>query len=52
MDQAICLILSAGSNDQSGGNTIVFADNTGNSTPEIVIMLTGLHTLTQSDFLL
>ena len=37
---------------QSGGNTIVPADTTGNSTPEIVIVLAGLHTLTQDDFIL
>ena len=35
-----------------GGNTIVSADTNGNSTPNIVFVLAGLHTLTQSDFIL
>jgi serralysin len=37
---------------QAGGNTIVSADTNGNSTADIVIVLTGLHTLTQDDFIL
>jgi serralysin len=37
---------------QSGGNTIVSADINGNSAPDIVITLAGLHNLTQNDFIL
>ena len=37
---------------QSGGNTIVSADTNGNSSADIVIVLTGLHALTQDDFIL
>jgi Ca2+-binding RTX toxin-like protein len=37
---------------QSGGNTIVSADTNGNSIPDIVIVLAGLHTLTANDFIL
>jgi serralysin len=37
---------------QSGGNTIVSADTNGNSTADLVIVLSGLHALTQNDFLL
>jgi hypothetical protein len=32
-----------------GGNTIVRADATGNTTADFVITLAGIHTLTQSD---
>ena len=37
---------------QSGGNTIVSADTNGNSTPNLVIVLAGLHTLTADNFIL
>lgn len=37
---------------ESGGNTIVSADTNGNSTVDIVIVLAGLHALTQDDFIL
>ena len=36
----------------SGGNTIVSADTNGNSTPDLVVVLAGLHALTSNDFLL
>ena len=37
---------------QSGGNTIVQVDNTGDTTAELEIELTGLHTLADTDFIL
>jgi hypothetical protein len=36
----------------SNGNTIVSADINGNSTADLVIVLTGLHALTANDFVL
>ncbi|HWO55931.1 MAG TPA: Ig-like domain-containing protein, partial [bacterium] len=36
----------------SGGNTIVRFDNTGNGTADMVVVLTGIHNLNQSDFIL
>jgi serralysin len=36
----------------SGGNTIVSADTNGNTTADLMIVLTGLHTLTANDFVL
>jgi Ca2+-binding RTX toxin-like protein len=36
---------------QSGGNTIVTVENDGNSTSDMRIVLTGLHTLTSADFI-
>jgi hypothetical protein len=37
---------------QSGGNTIVQLDVNGDATAEMVIVLTGIHSLSASDFLL
>jgi Ca2+-binding RTX toxin-like protein len=37
---------------QSGGNTIVQLDNTGDTTAEFEIEMTGLHTLADTDFIL
>jgi Ca2+-binding RTX toxin-like protein len=37
---------------QSGGNTIVRFDSTGNATADMVVVLTGIHNLQQSDFIL
>jgi len=36
----------------SGGNTIVSADTNGNTTADLVIVLTGVHALTANDFVL
>ena len=35
---------------QSGGNTFVSVDNTGDNVADLTIQLTGLRTLTQADF--
>jgi Ca2+-binding RTX toxin-like protein len=37
---------------QNGGNTVVSAEINGNSTADLVIVLSGLHTLTANDFIL